>query len=276
MKIIQITDTHFSESKRHFLGNWAPLCAWIEEQEADLVVHTGDLTVDGADDEQELRFSMELMRQVRVPMLLVPGNHDVGHLPGTLQPVTPDRLRRWETHVGPDRWIEDTTGWRLIGFNTLLIGHGNEAENRQLEWLSEAIATAAGRRIALFTHKPLFVDDPLEGDTDYWGIRPRERRRIFDAMAGNDVALVASGHLHWAWQGTLGATALTWGPSAAFVIDKLEREMPGRRVVGAVVHDLGDGVESRIVAVPGMMAHVFDEVFHEVYPMLATAKEAAR
>ncbi|AVC49846.1 putative MPP superfamily phosphohydrolase [Rhizobium leguminosarum] len=75
MKIIQITDTHFSPDKPHFNGNWAPLLTWIEETGADLIVHTGDLTVDGADKDADITFSMDLMRRVSIPMLIVPGNH---------------------------------------------------------------------------------------------------------------------------------------------------------------------------------------------------------
>lgn len=76
MKIIQITDTHFNPDKPHFNGNWAPLLTWIEETGADLIVHTGDLTVDGADKDADITFSMDLMRQLSIPMLIVPGNHD--------------------------------------------------------------------------------------------------------------------------------------------------------------------------------------------------------
>lgn len=50
--------------------------------------------------------------------------------------------------------------------------------------------------------------------------------------------------------------------------------MPGERLVGAVIHTLGDEVTSEIVAVPGMTAHVLDEVVHEVYPK-AVNKEMA-
>jgi len=85
------------------------------------------------------------------------------------------------------------------------------------------------------------------------------------------VALYASGHLHWTWQGEVGATKLIWAPPTSFIIDKLEREMPGERVVGGVIHHLGDDVTSEIVAVPGMIAHVLDEVIDEVYPRNITA-----
>lgn len=274
MKIIQITDTHFSPEKTHFNGNWAPLLTWIEDQKADLIVHTGDLSVDGADHDHEITFSMDLMRQVSTPMLIVPGNHDVGHLPGSDQPVNAERLKRWRDLTDGDRFVEDANGWRFVGLNALLLGHENEEEEAQFEWLRTAFEERNGRRLALFSHKPLFVDDPHEGDTGYWGVRPTQRKRLYDLIAAHDVPLFASGHLHWVWKGKFENTSIVWGPSAAFVIDTLEREMPGERLIGAVVHEFDDEVTSEIVAVPGMTAHVIDDVIHEVYPKSATKKVA--
>lgn len=266
MKIIQITDTHFSPEKTHFNGNWAPLLTWIEGQKADLIIHTGDLSVDGADKADDISFSMDLMRQVSTPMLVVPGNHDVGHFADMSQPVNAERLTRWRDLTGGDRFVEDKEGWRFVGLNAMLLGQKSEEEEAQFEWLRTTFEERNGRRLALFSHKPLFVDEPHEGDTGYWGMRPDERKRFYDLMAAHDVALFASGHLHWAWKGQVGNTSVVWGPSAAFIIDTLEREMPGERLVGAVVHEFKDNVTSEIVAVPGMTAHYIDDVIHEVYP----------
>jgi alkaline phosphatase D len=274
VKIIQITDTHFSPEKSHFNGNWAPLLTWIEDTRADLIIHTGDLTVDGADKPGDITFCMDLMRQTSIPMLILPGNHDVGHLPGSEQPVNAERLNRWRDLVGEDRWFEDTNGWRFVGLNSLLLGHEDDEEQAQFEWLRETLEERRGRRIALFAHKPLFVDEPHEGDTGYWSVRPAQRKRLYDLIAAHDVALFASGHLHWAWQGRFENTALTWAPSAAFILDKLVREMPGERLVGAVVHEFGDDVQTDIVAVPGMTAYVLDDVIEEVYPTSANQTES--
>jgi alkaline phosphatase D len=278
MKIIQITDTHLSPDKAHFNGNWEPLAAWITRTGADLVVHTGDLTIDGADQEDDIAFSMELMRQLPIPMLIVPGNHDVGHLPGSDQPVDAARLERWRRLAGPDYWVSDHDNWRLIGLNSLLLGQDDTEEATQFCWLEEMLAARDGRRVAIFTHKPLFVDDAHEGDTGYWSIRPAPRQRLFDLLAAHDVALFATGHLHWAWKGTFENTALVWGPSSAFIIDKLEREMPGERVVGAVIHTLSEDVSSEIVTLPELTPYFIDEVIHEVYPRSAhkQAPEAAQ
>ena len=59
-------------------------------------------------------------------------------------------------------------------------------------------------------------------------------------------------HLHWTWQGMVGNTQLVWAPPTSFILDKLERLMPGERLVGAVVHHFADDVKSEIVRVPGM------------------------
>ncbi|MQB46424.1 metallophosphoesterase [Rhizobium sp. ICMP 5592] len=269
MKIIQITDTHLSPNKPHFNGNWEPLARWIEAAGADLIVHTGDLSVDGADKDEDLTFSMDLMRQVSVPMLIVPGNHDVGHLPGSYQPVNPERLARWRRLVGPDYWAKDVDNWRLIGLNSLLMGFEDAEEQKQFDWLQETLENRGNRRVALFAHKPLFVDAPNEGDTGYWSVRPPQRRRLYDLISAHDVALLGSGHLHWTWEGRFNDTALVWAPPAAFILDTMEREMPGERLIGAAIHELGDDVTTEIVAVPGMTAYFLDDVVMEVYPQAA-------
>lgn len=266
MKIIQITDTHLSPGKVHFNGNWEPLAAWVNAEQPDLVIHTGDLSVDGADLDEDLTFCMELMGAVEAPMLIVPGNHDVGHLPGSHQPVDPVRLERWRRLVGPDRWAKAVDGWLFVGLNALVLGFDDAEEEAQFTWLEQVLSKCDGRRVALFTHKPLFVDDPNEGDTGYWSIRPAPRQRLYDLIAAHDVALVASGHLHWAWKGQFNKTSLVWGPSSAFIIDTMEREMPGERLVGAVIHTFGDDVESEIVTLPALNPFVIDGIIHEIYP----------
>ena len=54
-RVLQISDTHLSPAKSQFGANWPPLRDWVRQQHADLVIHTGDLTVDGADQEDDMR-----------------------------------------------------------------------------------------------------------------------------------------------------------------------------------------------------------------------------
>ena len=50
--------------KAHFAGNWAPLSEWITEQKPDLVIHTGDVTIDGADSDTDLRHCAGLLGEM--------------------------------------------------------------------------------------------------------------------------------------------------------------------------------------------------------------------
>jgi predicted MPP superfamily phosphohydrolase len=54
VRIVQISDTHLSQDKPRYLDNWAPLAAWTATQHPDLVIHTGDVTGDGAGVEVDL------------------------------------------------------------------------------------------------------------------------------------------------------------------------------------------------------------------------------
>lgn len=283
VRIAHISDTHFSPIKRHFLANWEPLAAWLRALNPDLVVHTGDVTVDGADSDADLDHCADLLAGLGCPVLCVPGNHDVGDLPlpGQRQPIDDRRLARWRARFGPDWWLHDRGGWRIVGIDSLLCGSGHPDETAQDAFLDAALAT--DRPIALFCHKPLFLDRPDEGDTGYWSTPPAARRALIGRFAAASVRLVASGHIHRAHTGEFGgefggesrdeaaggagAIRYVWAPSAGFVADGLGGGMPGRAEVGAVIHTLsGTVADSRIVAVPGLTRFRIDDVAHQVYP----------
>lgn len=274
MRIIQITDTHLSPSKPHFNANWSPLAQWVTDQNPDLVIHTGDLAVDGADIEDDLAFSAKLLNEISAPVLSLPGNHDIGHMPGSAQPVNATRIDRWREMVGPDRWTYDSKHWRLIGLNSLILGADSPEEEEQFDWLEVALADAEARRIAVFAHKPLFVDTADEGETGYWSIRPAPRQKLLDLFAEYDVALHASGHLHRGWQGMHNDTSLVWAPASSFIVGDSERDMPGARILGAAIHTLTDTVKSEIVEIDTLSRFVLDDVIEEVYPRAKKAPTA--
>lgn len=274
VRIIQITDTHLSPSKPHFNANWSPLAQWVTDQKPDLVIHTGDLAVDGADIEDDLAFSAKLLNEISAPVLSLPGNHDIGHMPGSAQPVNATRIDRWREMAGPDRWTYDSNNWRLIGLNSLILGADSPEEEEQFDWLEDALANAGARRIAVFAHKPLFVDAADEGETGYWSIRPAPRKKLLDLFAEYDVALHASGHLHRAWQGTHNNTNLIWAPASSFIVGDMERDMPGARILGAAIHTLTDSVKSEIIEIDTLSRFVLDDVIEEVYPRAKKALTA--
>jgi len=269
MRIIQISDTHLSPRKAHFADNWRPLARWIAEQHPDLLIHTGDVTVDGADVEEDLLDCAELLRGLGVPLRAVPGNHDVGDAGHRSQPVNDERLRRWRAYFGADRWFEDVEDWRLIGFDALLLGSGEREEAVQADWLEAAMHEAGRRHIAWFLHRPLFLDAPDEGDTGYWSVKPQTRAHLLDLVKRHSVALVASGHLHKAHDFCHDGTRYVWAPSSAFLVGPAMKAppMPGEHRLGAVVYDIeGGAIAASIAQVPGLTPHWIDDVVEEVYP----------
>jgi 3',5'-cyclic AMP phosphodiesterase CpdA len=241
-----------------------------------LVIHTGDVTVDGADVEQDLQHAAELMRRLDVPFRAVPGNHDVGDVGHPHQPVTDDRLARWRAYFGADRWFEDVEGFRLIGFDAMLLGSGHPEEATQADWLAAVMESAEGRRIAWFLHRPLFVDAPDEGDTGYWSVKPQARARLIELSRRHCVALVASGHLHKAHDATRDGTRYLWAPASSFLVGpEIEPAMLGEKRLGAVRYELdGAALKAEIIDVPGLARHWIDDVINEVYPRPAPANSA--
>jgi 3',5'-cyclic AMP phosphodiesterase CpdA len=268
MRIIQITDTHLSRAKPHFADNWPPLAAWIAAQRPDLVIHTGDVTIDGADAEEDLRHAVELMRSLGVRFRAVPGNHDVGDAGHPRQPVTDERLARWRTYFGLDRWFEDVEDVRLIGFDAMLLGSGNREEVAQTAWLEEVMEGAGRRKIAWFLHRPLFLDSPDEPDTGYWSVKPEPRAELIELVRRHSVTLVASGHLHKAHQTERDGTRYIWAPASSFLVGpEIQPPMPGEKRLGVVLYEIdGAALEPSIIDVPGLATYWIDDVIDEVYP----------
>ena len=268
VRVVQISDTPLSPTKRHFADNWTPLTTWVAAQQPDFVIHSGDITVDAADQEEDAAHCAGLLKTLKVPVLSVPGNHDVGEAGNEHQPINSERQERWRRHFGPDYWLRDVEGWRLIGFNTMLLGSGEDDEAHQAKWLKEAMADANGRKIAWFTHRPLFIDNPKEGDTGYWSVKPEQRAELYELMRQHPVQIVSTGHLHRWHDMTLDNTRYIWAPSTGFLVG--EAQLPpknGSARMGAVVYDIeGDAMTATIVPVANLKTFWIHDVIHEVYP----------
>jgi len=267
-RVVQISDTHLSPTKQHFACNWEPLTDWLAAQQPGLVIHTGDVTVDGADVDEDMSYCRGLLDTLSAPVLSIPGNHDVGEAHHPHQPVNDERLARWRRHLGPDFWVQDVEGWRLVGLNSMLFGSDGAEEKRQFAWLEQQIDGAGGRRLGWFLHRPLFVEAPDEGDKGYWSVPPKPRAELLDLVRRNDVAFVASGHLHRARDFSVDGTRYIWGPSSGFVVGpELQPGMAGTTTLGAVSYDFdGRDYQAQIHEIPALKTLWIDDVLHEVYP----------
>ena len=271
LTILQISDAHLSPRNTLFRENLALVAAWAETARPDLVIATGDLSLDGADREEDLDLAARLLRALPAPLLAVPGNHDVGSHPRTMpnQPVDATRLARFRRVVGEDWWVRDLLGWRLVGLNTEIMGTGLPEEAAQAAFLADAAAGAGERRIAVFQHKPGFVGDPTDPTFDYWSVPPHARGALAPLLDHPALRLVASGHLHLHHAAPHGRAMLAWAPALSFVVeDALQDGLPGERFCGAMVHHLGmDGSVTSEALVPGgTVVRWLGDIRAETYP----------
>lgn len=268
--ILQLSDAHLSPRNELFRGNLELIRRIAEEVRPDLVVASGDLSLDGADRDEDLAFTAEMHRAFPGQFLALPGNHDVGSHARTMphQPIDTARLARFQTHLGDGRGVVDLDGWRIIGLNTEIMGTGHEEETAQATFIADSVADLGERRIALFLHKPVFVTEPEDPTFDYWSVPPHARGALAPVLDHPALRLVASGHLHLHHRVTRGQVSFAWAPPLSFIVNPADQEgLPGQRVCGALLHRLdGDGVETTLLSPEGMVTPMLDEIRHLTYP----------
>jgi Icc protein len=173
----------------------------------DIVVATGDLTDFGRPEEYELL--RELLAPLRIPLYLIPGNHDEreamrqafagdGYLPA----------------AGFLHYTVEDHPLRLVALDTVIPGEaGGRLCDERLGWLERTLAAAPRRPTAIIMHHPPFAT----------GIAHMDRIGLdgagkFAALLGRhrQVERVLCGHLHRAIQARIGDHAVaSTAPSTA-------------------------------------------------------------
>lgn len=258
-RIAQISDTHLSEEKPFFIENFRRIGAALRVAAPDLVVNSGDISLDGAGEEADLAAARALHDALDLPIRYLPGNHDLGdsqdapaHGEGT---IGRDRRERYLRHFDMDFWSFDVPGWRVLGINAQLLGSDlAEAAAEQESLIYWAASTLEDRRLALFLHKPLFDRDCRETAVTGRFVNPVPRRRLLELLADAPPALVACGHVHQYRETEAHGASHIWGTSTAFVIPDARQPRYGLKEVGYVEHQLGEdgSFASRLVQVPGV------------------------
>lgn len=258
-RLLQISDTHLSPTRTNFQDNFEILLAWMAQHPPDLVVCTGDLSLDGADSEADLRFAAEQMARLPARCLMIPGNHDVGDYAvlGGHQLTDATRMARWRDVVGPDHFVEDVPGWRLVGLNTQTLDTGLPEEAAQWQALDAAVAGAGDRALGLFLHKPLCQQRLDDMEVNYWPVLQPARDKLVAAFGATPPRFVASGHIHQWRDHAPGRLRQIWAPPVSFIEGEERRESIGSKLIGLVEHLLHeDGThDSRLVLPEGLRLH---------------------
>src|SRR6266404_5164053 len=214
-RLTQISDTHLARRHQKLTDNFHRLSEHIDAKRPDLVVNSGDLAFDAPTNGDDLEFAKTLHNSLPVSCRYLPGNHDIGE----------------------DRWQFEAAGWYFIGLNSLIMNTGLASEAEQFDWLASQLAVSFGKPVALFLHKPLFLnspDDPELPETSIRYVPMPARRRLVEMFGAVDLRLIASGHVHQRRDFTYAHVRHVWAPSAGFIIADARQEVIGVKEVGLV------------------------------------------
>jgi len=214
---VQISDTHFGE--RDHLERTRRLVEQINRLPYDIacVVHTGDIFADNITDSSVLDEGLAVLRRLKAPLHLLPGNHDI------LQNDLERTMTAYARRVGSLIHAAEYHGVVLLFAYTEPLALGFELKDYDiLRELEAAFARSTGKPIILFHHRPA-VDDYYEHAVHPgWG--ERARARLVTLLRANNVKAVITGHfhrdeLHWAGGIPIFAAppvAGYWGRQAGF------------------------------------------------------------
>jgi len=261
-RLTQISDTHLARRFSKLTDNFHRVSEHIDASRPDLVVNSGDLGFDGPTSRDDLEFAKTLHDALPVPCRYLPGNHDIGDNPTEVgpapsQPVTEQSLQAYRSIFGEERWCFDAAGWCFIGLNSLIMNTGLASETEQFDWLAAQLSNTKGKPVALFLHKPLYLNSPDDPELVATSIRyvpMPARSRLVEMLGAVDLRLVASGHVHQRRDFTYSHTRHVWAPSTGFIISDTVQEVIGIKEVGLVEYRFQpDGFEVRHVRAPGQI-----------------------
>jgi len=260
VRIVQLSDTHISHLGGVPAENMSLLASHINDEiRPDLVVHTGDVVIANPDSVQDRDAARRLLARIAAPLLVLPGNHDVGESaddPWMEIPVTSERIAAFSSAWGQDRFFlkgnatDRSDNWVFIGLNSERLGSGLPQERDQWEWLAGVAQRVRGKSVMLFLHKPLwFPGGSRSGIT----VPEADRQRLVALFADARLRVVANGHVHRYRRAFEGEVLTVWAPSMTFAVPAdsgrgLEPSAPG--IVEYLIED--DDVRAELRQVPGL------------------------
>lgn len=172
----------------------------------DFLIFGGDLAQTA--DPVELDLGKELLSEITIEKLFIPGEHD-WYL---------DLGKKWNRDFGESPWVKDHKGVRLIGLNTVgqapdywsvkkmtpreRMGHMEALDgtvagpwsglgSEQLKWLQKAVADWPKKDpLIVFSHNPLYEYYPP------WNFWVRDWREVHEILEGFTDVTNIHGHVH--------------------------------------------------------------------------------
>lgn len=187
-KFIVATDSHFGSTQGN--NNSALALSHIAQNHFDaaFMVHMGDITETGADEEYEL-FKQNITG-LRFPVLATMGNHE--------SRWQDPQGAKFRSHFGPSTYSFDYGMWHFVVLDTSFPEQTyGTLDPAILDWLEQDLASLpANQPVALFSHHPLLYQERNFQDSD---------DALLELISRYPVHAIFSGHGHsfitWKVQG---------------------------------------------------------------------------
>lgn len=205
-----ISDTHLypRDVNERFVEKTVRAIKEVQENDKplDFLIFGGDLAQTG--DPVELDLGKELLKEITIEKLFIPGEHD-WYL---------DMGVKWEKDFGESPWVKDHKGVRIIGLNTVgqapdywsakkmtareRMGHMEALDGtvagpwaglgpEQLQWLQDAVADwPTDSPLMIFSHNPLYEYYPP------WNFWVRDWREVHEILDNHTNITNIHGHVH--------------------------------------------------------------------------------
>lgn len=177
-RFVVLTDTHINASETETSSPWSinrhsnararAAVTAINKLAPDFAVHLGDVIqpLPGhAGYDEASRRAGDILDQLKCPLTIIPGNHDVGDKPLTWNPAKPVSdffVNAFRRDYGHDRVCFEHAGCVFVGIDAQLLNSGLDFEIEQWDWIERTLQTANGKRIFFFVHYPPFICAPDE------------------------------------------------------------------------------------------------------------------
>lgn len=212
LSFVQISDTHIGFNKpanEHVTATLQQAIAAINSLPTPpaFVIHTGDIT--HLSKPEEFDFAKQILSQLKVPLLTLPGEHDtIGDRGQAYSQV----FKQKDIKEGLQSW--DNAGIHFISLtNVLEFGETGKGQlgQAQIDVLSQDLAALKpDTPIVVFSHIPLYDLYPK------WGWATSDSAKVLSLLSHFSSVTVLSGHIHQVVQHTEGNIRFQTAASTAY------------------------------------------------------------
>jgi len=225
-------------SNRHAAARNRHVVDYINRLAPDFVIHLGDIVhpIPALPNHADaVALARDIYAGLSADLHVLPGNHDIGDKPNAWMPapvVDATSHGIFEKHWGAPYQSFDHRDCHFVLLDTPVLNSGLPQEQKQKAWLERDLARneAAGRRLFIFIHYPVFLFEPGE-PRHYDNIDEPARSWLLGLLRRHGAEAVFAGHVHNFFFNRLHDTNHYILPSTAFVrpeYAELARVAPGR------------------------------------------------